>query len=275
MFSTSVYKGGGRFRPDFVNEFNQPVPYAFTRGRIMSKRQREWPYKTSQAKKYRALQGRKSAVAPSVVFVKPGVTRTGGYYGRYAGPNAELKFFDTANSFNIDATGEVPSTGQLCLIPQGITESTRVGRKCVIKRINIKWRLSFEPGAGATPQGLSYIYLVLDKQANGAAASIGDVFELDDLPVSFLNLANSQRFSILKKWVHAWNPTAGVSTAWTRMNRAVNWSKKCNIPLEFSSTTGAITEIRSNNIFLMAGCNTGMDDLVQVTGTVRLRYSDN
>ena len=32
----------------------------------------------------------------------------------------ELKFFDTALSFTCDATGEVPATGQLALIPQGI-----------------------------------------------------------------------------------------------------------------------------------------------------------
>jgi len=55
----------------------------------------------------------------------------------------------------------------------------------------------------------------------------------------------------------------------------IEWYSKCQIPLEFSSTTGAITEIRSNNLFLLAGCSTGGDDLVNFLGTCRLRYSDN
>jgi len=68
-------------------------------------------------------------------YFQPGVDRTGGYYGRFAGRGAELKFFDTATSFSIDTSPEVPATGQLVLIPQGVTESTRVGRKCVIRSI--------------------------------------------------------------------------------------------------------------------------------------------
>jgi len=82
-------------------------------------------------------------------YFQPGVDRTGGYYGRFAGRGAELKFFDTATSFSIDTSPEVPATGQLVLIPQGVTESTRVGRKCVIRSIQGRWDLRFNPGAGA------------------------------------------------------------------------------------------------------------------------------
>jgi len=92
-----------------------------------------------------------SAVAK---YFRPGYDRTGGSYGRYAGRGAELKFFDTSLSFLFDTTGEVPATGQLVLIPQGVTESTRVGRKCVIKSVHLKGITQGVPGAAATLQRL-------------------------------------------------------------------------------------------------------------------------
>ena len=72
----------------------------------------------------------------------------------------ELKFFDTALSFTCDATGEVPATGQLALIPQGYTESTRDGRKATIKSIWIRGQLNFCTSTAATAAGVVYISVV-------------------------------------------------------------------------------------------------------------------
>nr|DAO75535.1 MAG TPA: capsid protein [Cressdnaviricota sp.] len=204
-----------------------------------------------------------------------GVMRTGGFYGRYSGRNAEQKFFDTTLNFLMDATGEVPATGQLCLIPQGVTESQRVGRKCVIKSILIKAIALYSPAAGADPYMTGEILVVLDKQCNGAAAAITDVLTGTQVNTALHNLANSQRFVVLKRIKIGFNPTAGVTTAYAGAARKIDWYKKCNIPIEFSSTTGAIGEIKSNNIFLLAGSSTAGDDLVTVSGTCRLRFSDN
>jgi len=206
-------------------------------------------------------------------YFQPGVDRTGGYYGRFAGRGAELKFFDTATSFSIDTSPEVPATGQLVLIPQGVTESTRVGRKCVIRSIQGRWDLRFNPAAGASADTSYAIYLVLDKQCNGAAAAYTDVFVQSVATQFFHNLANSGRFVVLKKWVGTFNSGAGVSTAYNPVTKHIDWYKKCNIPIEYSSTTGAITEIRSNNIFLIAGAYNS-DDTIGVVGNVRVRFSD-
>lgn len=207
-----------------------------------------------------------------------GRTRRSGFYGRF-GPGvrgSELKFFDTALSFAIDTTGEVPATGQLVLIPQGVTESTRVGRKCVIKSILLKFNLSFVPAAAAVLSGSTRLYLMLDKQTNGAAAAVTDAFTGAELTTANRNLSNSSRFVILKTWVHTWNPAAGATTAFNTQTRFVSYYKKCNIPLEFSSTTGAITELKSNNIFLFAGAGqAAMDDIVSVGGSCRVRFSDS
>ncbi len=76
----------------------------------------------------------------------PGRDRVGGYYGRYAN-GGELKFHDVdlvdavvAAGFNVTET--------INIIAQGVTESTRVGRKCTIKSINWHWRVNL-PAADA------------------------------------------------------------------------------------------------------------------------------
>jgi len=204
-----------------------------------------------------------------------GYARIGGYYGRFSGgPGSENKFFDTALSFNVDATGEVPATGQLVLIPQGVTESTRVGRSCVIKSIQLRGSMLFAPSTAASATTIVYLYVVQDTQCNGAAAAVTDVVTSTSLNVALTNLENSQRFRVLKRMKIRFNPGAGVTTAYNSVSVPFDWYKKCNIPMDYSDVTGAIGTIRSNNIFLMAGTDGQSDDIVSVGGTARVRFSD-
>ena len=203
-----------------------------------------------------------------------GFVRTSMAYARSS--RGELKFFDTALSFLIDATAEVPATGQLVLIPQGTGESQRVGRLAQIKSLQIRATVTFAPGASvATTFGQGWIYVVLDTQCNGAAASITDVLTGNNISTALLNLDNSQRFRILKKIYVNCQPQAGVSTAFNGVGQQVECYKKLNIPIDYSSTTGAITEIRSNNIFLLAGTDGNSDDNMTVAGNARVRFTDH
>lgn len=186
----------------------------------------------------------------------------------------ELKFFDTALAFAFDSTGEVPATGQLALIPQGDTESTRDGRQAVIKSIQIRGNMFNTTalwGNAAEVAPIVYLYLVLDTQCNGAAAAITDVFTSNAMHSAMLNLNNSSRFRILKAWQWNATPYAGVTTAFNGNIKQIEFYKKCNIKMDWSSTTGAIGEIRSNNIFLCAGASNG-DDIITFSGNCRLRF---
>jgi len=220
-----------------------------------------------------SAQAARSAALARRRAVVPGVTRTGGYYARF-GPNSdENKFFDTAISALADATGEVPGTGgQLCLIPQNDTQSGRDGRKCTITSIFIKGHFAFSPGAGTTAADVVHLYVVLDKQCNGGAAAVSDVLTSTSVGTSFNNLANVDRFTILKHWKVRLQSGAGVSTAYGQDIHFKQWYKKCNIPLFFSGTTGAITEIKSNNVFLICGSAGNTDDLCYFDGQCRIRF---
>jgi len=218
-------------------------------------------------------------------FIK-GVDRTGGYYGRfgtplrgrYSGMGGELKFHDVS----LDDTA-VPATGALTdsinLIAQGVTESTRVGRKCTIKSVYWKYTVHLPiRDAVATPDAGDCLRTIiyLDKQANGATAAITDVLETADIH-GFRNLANQGRFEIVLDKLHNINYAglasdgAGVVSQAQVINE-YKFYKKCNIPLEFSSTTGVIGEIKSNNLGVLLISTKGNTGLA--TSGFRLRFSD-
>lgn len=60
---------------------------------------------------------------------RPGVTRVGGYYGRFTGPHAEKKFFDTTLAATAATTAGAVISDTLNIVPQDSTESGRIGRK--------------------------------------------------------------------------------------------------------------------------------------------------
>lgn len=211
-----------------------------------------------------------------IAFV-PGVDRTGGYYGRFAGANAELKFHDQTVDDAIIAAGGVLTTS-INLIAQGTGESERIGRKCTIR--SIFWRGSLSLAAAelqGNPHDGERFRLILyqDKQTNGAAATALGILEavtVDD----YRNLANSGRFNILYDHHMVINLAttshfAVNSFSWSGVQRNFTFFKKCSIPLEFDNTVGALTELRSNNLGLLIVSESGTGTLVS---RIRLRFSD-
>ncbi len=226
---------------------------------------RKWQNGAKGTKKPKGVVGAKNR----------GYLRNAGFYGRFQGKGAEHKFFDTALSFLIDITGEVPATGQLTLIPQGVTESTRIGRKCVVTSIYVKGAMKLDPTTNSDASPLATILLVLDKQCNGAAATATDVMTGTNFVTAVRNLSNSERFTVLKQWMVPFNVSGGVAGAYNTMNVPFGWYKKCNIPIDYSATSGAIGTIRSNNLFLLASTSGDGDDIIAIDGTCRLRFTDN
>ncbi len=207
-----------------------------------------------------------------------GFQRTAGYYGRFTGPGApELKFHDIdINDADVAINGTILEDS--CnAIAQGVTEVTRIGRKCTIKSINWRWNITFA-GTADTATGKETVRLILylDKQANGATASVAGILESDDYQ-SFNNLANKSRFRTLMDRTYdiSANGGAGNGTANDTVASEINDSlyKRVTIPIEFDSTTGAITEVRSNNIGVLILSKNG--SLCVLDSKMRLRFSDS
>lgn len=190
---------------------------------------------------------------------------------------AEKKFYDTSISIQFDTTGEVstnPTSGALNLIPQDDTESGRDGRQCVLEHISIKGFFLYAPGVQTTPTAITYLYLVLDKQANGAYPVITDIFENSTLSTAHINVANERRFEILEEWVYNWNPLVYNSSTenYNNLTEAFIYDSELVIELEFSGATGVIEEVKSNNLILVYGANIFSDDEVTLTATCRLHF---
>ena len=210
-----------------------------------------------------------------------GYLRRAGYYGRFRGRRAtanppELKFHDLDIDDAVVAGGGTIAQASCNLIAQGVTESQRIGRKCSIRSIN--WRFNVDLpiialGTGSANEQVRVI-LYLDKQCNGAAAAVTDIVESANYQ-TFNNLANKSRFRTLMDRVYVLNPQAGAGDGTTNdfseFSIADTFFKKCNIPIEFDATTGAITEIRSNNIGVLL---LGKSGVAQFESKMRLRFED-
>ncbi len=202
---------------------------------------------------------------------RKGYDRTGGFYGRFA-KAGELKFHDVDLDDAVIAAG-ANVTASINLIGQGVTESTRVGRKCTIKSINWRFNILLPTSATVGRQETVRIILYLDKQANGATAANTDVLESADYQ-SFNNLSNKSRFrTLMDRQYELVTDSAGDGTTNDSGVDVINdtFFKKCNIPIEFDATTGAITEIRSNNIGVILLAKNGT---ATFESKFRLRFSD-
>lgn len=229
--------------------------------------------------KSQSMRGKRFKAGDLVVLDRPNRARARRRARAALRVPEEIKFFDTTVSFAFDNTAEVPATGQWTLIPQGDTQSTRDGRLAKIVSIHFRGAVVGPIASQAAPTTpLLYLWVVQDKQANGAAAAVTDVFTSTAAQSCMINLNNSKRFRILHKEVidpatrgaaaYAASPTANVYF-WP-----VEFYKKANIMVDWDSTAGAITEIKSNNIFIIAGSASGasLDDVWTLDGVARLRF---
>ncbi len=212
----------------------------------------------------------------SAMIVDPGFTRLSGYYGRF-GPGGEKKFFDGIKAAtNLSAAGAILEDS-LNEIPEGTTQSERIGRTVTLRSIHIRGAMKI-PVVAADNDAFQRIRLVLycDKQANGATAQVLDLLETADIN-SYRNLAESRRFRILYDKIYLMNATTsgnGTIARAAEVGRGFNINANVNIPLEFSASTGAIAELRSDNVGLMAICDAITATAPQVNFSWRIRYSD-
>lgn len=207
---------------------------------------------------------------------RPGYDRQSGFFGRFSGPGGEKKFFDT------DITDAAVAAGMtfhnLTIVPQDNTENGRVGRKITIRNIHVKGSLVMAPATVATNTANIIKYMIVqDTQTNGAQFGATDLLEGDVID-EYRNLANQTRFKVLaSKYCYLNAGGAAASGAAFVFSQDAKWfkfNKRVQIPIEYdnSSTDGAITSVRTNNIYLVSQSINGTG--VAAAGNVRIRYTD-
>lgn len=200
---------------------------------------------------------------------------------QYLRPTTEKKWLDTAaTSSAVSNTGTIVSNS-INLLTAGTGESQIIGRKVVVKAIQLQGDVSVPSQSDATlgnlgPDGYMDIYIVLDKQANGAAATFGNLFESADVR-GFKNLENSQRFRVLKAIRVKYDREVNHDGTNYFQGQAIvpfdDVYLNVDIPLEFGATpSGVITDVRSNNVFIAAVRTAGSASTLN--WRARIRYVD-
>lgn len=189
-------------------------------------------------------------------------------------PKLEMKFHDVDLDDAVIAAG-ANVTATINIIPQGVTEIQRIGRKCTIRSINWRFNITLSPGTtSANTSDTVRVLLYLDKQANKATAASTDVLESADFQ-SFNNLANKKRFRTLMDRTYKITASAGGGDGTTEDYGATELNdaffKKVNIPIEWTAGTGAMTEITSSNIGVILLSRAGVAGF---TSKFRLRFTD-
>ncbi len=192
----------------------------------------------------------------------------------------ELKFHDVdVDQGTVGQSGDIAQVSVLT-IAQGTTESTRIGRKVVVRKIG--WKMAYtlpETDAAATPVtgDIMRVILYQDRQTNGATATVTGILESADFQ-SFNQLANKSRFRTLMDRTYTIN-YAGLASDGAGVVSQGNviqedsFYKNVNIPIEYdnSFTTGVIGTMRSNNIGVLTISQGG---IVSFQSKMRIRFSD-
>lgn len=232
--------------------------------------------------------------------------RSSGYIGRFTGKAGELKFYDEAFAFTgIGTSGNFVSA--LVTPAAGTGPENRIGRKITLKKLHI--RLAFKnvhtsATSGAQTADMVRCLVIQDTQCNGSAVTAtSDLFQnpaSGALIRAFNNLENSGRFKTLYDKTIDMNaqvggaygamvpvnvPAAagGNQAAYTvpantdlflsgeSVKHRDVYLNNLSIPLEYKGTTGAVTELTSNNIFMFF---VSQESHTQVAAQWRARFED-
>lgn len=194
--------------------------------------------------------------------------RTGGFVSA----KADQKFFDTTLAATVAAAAGTIANASLNLIPQNATESGRIGNRVKVTSIHLRGSINLPGTAVALASDMVRVIVYLDRQANGATAAVTDILATADYR-SFNNMANKGRFQTLMDEYCAMNYQAAdsVPTAYSYRKELVMNKKGLGIALQFSGATGAITEVRTNNVGVLI---IGLIGGSTVEYIARVRYDD-
>lgn len=184
----------------------------------------------------------------------------------------EFKFHDLNIDDAVVAQNGTIVQASCVLIAAGTGQSERVGRR--INVVKLQWRyevtLPETTDATKTHDDVRFV-LYVDKQANGATAAVTDILVSDNYQ-SYYQLRNIGRFAVLVDKTINLQSTSGVATTgYGEASKSGDFEFLLDMDVDYTGTTGVLTEIASANIGVML---VGSGGLAGFTSKMRIRYSD-
>lgn len=192
--------------------------------------------------------------------------------GMVAAERPELKVIDTANAaYNCSTTGSVTLING---VAQGTDFTNRIGRKIHLQSVQVRGQLN---GVDDTiVPNRSDLYIIYDKQPNGALPAIGDIFT-QATSNSFLNLDNRERFRVLCHRTYVLGATTpatpGLSLA-PGIHAVEVYQHLKDVDTVFDGTTNAIGDINSGSLLMVWIGNELSTTGAEADVCVRVRFTD-
>lgn len=185
----------------------------------------------------------------------------------------ELKFHDT--SFDVSVPETADTRGGCANVAQGTGQSERIGRKIVVKSIQLTGRLRYTPVNISDTATTAYLYILQDNRCDGGNPVATEVFTGSDMSKAFKNLAFASRFKILKRYAIDLNVPQDNESIYVpgALNYNIDFYTKLDIPMEFTGSTGNVSEMTEHNLVVFAGAKDS-DGQVRFFGESRIRYID-
>lgn len=212
--------------------------------------------------------------------------RTGGFLGQ------ELKFYDqklvnSAILTNTNGSGieaDPSATVLLNTVTEGNGEKQRNGRKMIMKSIFVSGTVTMAPDNDLTAPEIGAdiaIWLILDKQTNGATIDSENVFVNPSVDISggtslLRNLQFSSRFRVLAKATFTMQrpSMSGDSTNFDQgglVRKFMLSANLRNMPVLFSDTAETVANIIDNSLHILATCTSAVMTPT-ITYNSRLRF---
>ena len=139
-------------------------------------------------------------------------------------------------------------------IAQAVTSTGRIGRKCVVSSITIRWHYSFPLAATDNRWGPWRWMLVYDSSPDGVLPTPALILD-DNSFLGNVNLNNSQRFAILHDEVVPGNSFGYMPLSGTLGSSGFAGKFYRSFPrgleMHFSLTGGTISDIQKGAIYIM------------------------
>lgn len=264
----SGYYGGKkyhRYGNVVINTGRKPVQRKFRRTNLVPRTTRKTSRKSDDAHNRTKRSAYKSSeLVKAQRFVEP--------------LQPEMKSLDAVLSIT-STSSAAQLIGQFLAVSTGTAADQRIGKNITLKKICIRGNISYFPNISYNGQPTYDMWLVLDTQTNGALPTVLDVFDNLFAWLAFPNIMNTSRFIILKHWSLSQNLQAIYAAA--PAITALHWKideeiDLPNVKMTYSGTTGAITEIKSNNLLVIAGgfVYSPGGDSYELDATVRTYFTD-
>jgi hypothetical protein len=187
-------------------------------------------------------------------------------------PGPEIKNFDINVANTAVVTGTPYILSQTAAIAEGTAGNNRVGIKILIKSFDLQ--LDVAPmvnGGVAGTQGLipCYVdvYIVWDKQPDGATPAVATIFSQSTTPLTFGNVGQLDRFVVLRRRRFTIDGASGLGYTMTE-----------HVPLNLATRfADATTNPNTNDIYVVSICNTAASALQYNAGisySARVKFVD-